>query len=130
KAIYVIDTSALKFLTVNRVFIEEESQIYEQRLYESGKRYLSYLEGLAKEKGIKIETELKKGAVWAELIKSAEDFGADLILVGGKEHPDDTARNSVRHDKISPTNAEIIGSATCSVLVVREPDIEKLFRIA
>jgi hypothetical protein len=53
-----------------------------------------------------------------------------MILLGGKEQPNDTAQNTVRHDKISPTNAEIIGSATCSVLVVREPDIEKLFRIA
>ena len=92
--------------------------------------YLQYLEKLAKEKGIKIQTELKKGAIWAELIKSAEDFGANLILVGGKEHQNDSARNLIQLDKISRTNSEIIGSASCNVLVVNEPDIEKLFKIA
>ncbi|MBQ8013348.1 MAG: universal stress protein [Treponema sp.] len=130
KAIYVVDTSTLRQLTMSRIFLEEESRNYEKRLCDDGSRYLSYLEKLAKEKGVKIETELKKGAIWSELIKAAEDFGANLILLGGKEHPNDTARNSVRHDKISATNSEIIGSASCNVLVVREPDIEKLFKIA
>ncbi|MBP3771497.1 MAG: universal stress protein [Treponema sp.] len=130
KAIYVVDTSTLKQLTMSKFFYEEESRHYEQRLEDDGKRYLSYLEKLAKEKDVKISTELKKGAIWSELIKAADDFGASLILLGGKEHPNDTAQNSVRHDKISVTNAEIIGSASCNVLVVREPDIEKLFKIA
>ena len=130
KAIYVVDTSTLKQLTMSKFFYEEESRHYEQRLEDDGKRYLSYLEKLAKEKDVKISTELKKGAIWSELIKAADDFGASLILLGGKEHPNDTTQNSVRHDKISVTNAEIIGSASCNVLVVREPDIEKLFKIA
>ena len=130
KAIYVVDTSTLKQLTMSRIFLEEESRNYEKRLEDDGKRYLSYLEKLAKEKDVKIMTELKKGAIWSELIKSAEDFGANLILLGGKEHSGDTAKNSLRHDKISATNSEIIGSASCNVLVVREPNIEKLFKIA
>lgn len=130
KAIYVADTSTLRQLTMSKIFIEEESIEYEQQLENDGKRYLQYLEKLAKEKGIKIQTELKKGAIWAELIKSAEDFGANLILVGGKEHQNDSARNLIQLDKISRTNSEIIGSASCNVLVVNEPDIEKLFKIA
>ena len=130
KAIYVVDTSTLKQLTMTKIFLEEESRHYEERLCDDGRRYLSYLEKLAKEKDVKITTELKKGAIWSELIKSAEDFSADLILLGGKEKPNDTAANAIRHDKISATNAEIIGSATCNVLVVREPNIEKLFKIA
>lgn len=130
KAIYVVDTSTLRQLTMSKIFIEEESIEYEQQLENDGKRYLQYLEKLAKEKGIKIQTELKKGAIWAELIKSAEDFGANLILVGGKEHQNDSARNLIQLDKISRTNSEIIGSASCNVLVVNEPDIEKLFKIA
>lgn len=130
KAIYVVDTSTLRQLTMSRIFLEEESRNYEQRLVDDGKRYLTYLEKLAKEKDVEISTELKKGAIWSELIKSAEDFGANLILLGGKEHPNDMSQNSIRHDKISATNAEIIGSASCNVLVVREPNIEKLFKIA
>lgn len=130
KAIYVVDTSTLKQLTMSRIFIEEESLDYEKCLEEDGKRYLSYLEKLAKEKGVKIQTELKHGAIWSELIKAADDFDADLILVGSKEQPEGKARNTVSYDKISSTNSEIIGSACCNVLVVREPDIEKLFKIA
>ena len=130
KAVYVVDTSTLKQLTMSRIFYEEESRNYEKRLEDDGKRYLTYLEKLAAEKGVKIETELKKGAIWSELIKAAEDFGASMILLGGKEQPNDTAQNTVRHDKISATNAEIIGSASCNVLVVRQSNIEKIFKIA
>ena len=130
KAVYVVDTSTLKQLTMSRIFYEEESRNYEKRLEDDGKRYLTYLEKLAAEKGVKIETELKKGAIWSELIKAAEDFGANMILLGGKEQPNDTAQNTVRHDKISATNAEIIGSASCNVLVVRQSNIEKIFKIA
>lgn len=130
KAIYVVDTSTLRHLTMSKIFIEEESLEYEQQLENDGKRYLSYLEKLAKEKDVKIQTELKKGSIWSELIKSAEDFEASLILVGGKEHKNDSSRDFIQLDKISRTNSEIIGSAGCNVLVVNEPDIEKLFKMA
>ncbi|MBR1723087.1 MAG: universal stress protein, partial [Treponema sp.] len=105
KAVYVVDISTLKQLTMSRIFIEEESNEYEIRLEEDGRRYLSYLEKMANEKGVKIETELKKGAVWSELIKSAEDFDADLILVGGREFSDASSASILRNDKISRTNA-------------------------
>ena len=130
KAVFIVDTNALKFLTMNRVFIEDECQKYEMRLIDDGKRYLSYIERIAKEKGVKVETELKRGAIWSEVIKTAEDFSADLILLGGKEKSVNSSQTSIQHDKISLTNAEIIGSATCNVLVVHKPDIEKLFKIA
>lgn len=130
KAIYVVDTSTLKQLTFSKFFYEEESQRYEQRLEDDGRRYLTYLERLAKEKDVKIETELKKGAIWSELIKSAEDFEADTIILGGKGHEGAIMTSSIQHDKTSATNSEIIGSARCNVLVVREPEIEKLFKIA
>ena len=130
KAIYVVDTSTLRQLTMSKIFIEEESIDYEKCLERDGNRYLSYLEKHTKKKDVKIKTELKKGAIWSELIKAAEDFGADLILVGGREQPKDAPRNSIRYDKVSTTKSEIIGSASCNVLVVKMPEIEKLFKIA
>ncbi len=130
KAVYVVDVSTLKQLTMSRIFIEEESLDYEKCMGEDGKRYLSYIEKLAKEKDVKISTELKKGAVWSEIIKSADDFDASLILLGGKSKSSDSAGPQVRHDRVSSVNSEIIGSASCNVLVVREPGIEKLFKIA
>ena len=130
RAVYVVDTSALRQLTMSKIFMEDESFHYERRLCDDGKRYLSYLESIAREKGVVISTELKKGSIWSELIKSSEDFGADLILLGGKEHIYGKSGSSVHRDKISATNAEIIGSALCNVLVVNEPDIGRLFKIA
>ena len=130
KAIYIVDTSTIKQLTMSKFFYEEESNHYEQRLCDDGKKYLSYLEKIAKEKDVKIVTELKKGSIWAEVIKAADEFGANLILVGGKSNQNDFSQKSIRHDKISSTNSEIIGSAGCNVLVVREPNIEKLFKLA
>lgn len=130
KAVYVVDTSTLKQLTMSRIFIEEESIDYEKCLEQDGKRYLAYIESLAKEKGVKIVCEMKKGAVWAEIVKAADDFKSDLILVGGKEYPNGIPQDTITHDKISGMNAEIIGSANCNVLVVSQPNIEKLFKLA
>mgnify|MGYP003299173207 FL=1 len=81
KAIYVVDTATLKELTISKFFVSEESSEYEKSLTEDGKRYLNYVENLAKAKGIKIETELRKGSVWSEVIAYADDSKSDLILL-------------------------------------------------
>jgi len=46
-ATYVVDTATIKQLTLNRIFIEEESREYEQSLEDNGKRYLSFVEEMA-----------------------------------------------------------------------------------
>lgn len=123
KAIYVVDTATLKELTISKFFVSEESSEYEKSLTEDGKRYLNYVENLAKAKGIKIETELRKGSVWSEVIAYADDSKTDLILLG--EH-----RHIQSKDVISSIYREIISHANCSVLVVKEKDIEKLYKMA
>lgn len=127
KVVYVVDTDTLKQLELMKFFVTEESNRYEQNLVADGERYLSYVSDLAKQKSVKIQTELKKGAVWSELIRESKDFGADLILIGGRQSG---GNSSLRHDKTSAINSEIIGSADCNVLVVKEPEIEKLFKLA
>lgn len=130
KAVYVVDTAALKFLNVSKFFLKDESKKYEDNLVKDGEKYLEQVEALAKGKGIKLETELKRGSPWAEILQTADTFNADLILLGGREHPASSVSSSVTHDRASSTNMDIIGSANCNVLVVRQKDIEKLFRIA
>ena len=120
KAIYVVDTATLKELTISKFFVSEESSEYEKSLTEDGKRYLNYVENLAKAKGIKIETELRKGSVWSEVIAYADDSKTDLILLGEHKHIQSK-------DVISSIYREIISHANCSVLVVKEKDIEKLY---
>lgn len=123
KAIYVVDTATLKELTISKFFVSEESFEYEKSLTEDGKRYLNYVENLAKAKGIKIETELRKGSVWSEVIAYADDSKTDLILLGEHKHIQSK-------DVISSIYREIISHANCSVLVVKEKDIEKLYKMA
>ena len=123
KAIYVVDTATLKELTISKFFVSEESSEYEKSLTEDGKGYLNYVENLAKAKGIKIETELRKGSVWSEVIAYADDSKSDLILLGEHKHIQSK-------DVISSIYREIISHANCSVLFVKEKDIEKLYKMA
>ncbi len=123
KAIYVVDTATLKELTISKFFVQEECLDYENSLTEDGKRYLSYVENLAKAKGIKIETELRKGAVWSEVVGFAEDTNTDLILLG--EH-----QNNQNKDVVTSSYRDIISHSKCSVLVVREKNIEHLYKMA
>lgn len=123
KVIYVVDTATLKELTLSKFFVAEESLDYENSLTEDGKRYLEYVEKLAKAKGIKVETELRKGAVWSEIVTYAEDSKIDLILLGEHQH-------NQNKDVVTSAYREIISHANCSVLVVREKNIEQLYKMA
>lgn len=125
KAVYVVDTATLKQLTLNKFFISEESREYEESLTSDGQRYLRYVESLAEKKGVKIETEMKKGAVWSEVVTTARNMKADLILLGGFD-----GGTGDRHDVLSTAYREIMVNADCSVLMVRQPMIEQLFKMA
>ncbi len=83
-AVYVVDTATIKQLALNKIFIEEESRDYERSLTENGMRYLAYVEELGKAKGVKIETELKSGAIGTEVIALAEERHIDAILIDGQ----------------------------------------------
>ena len=124
-AVYVVDTATIKQLTLNRIFIEEESREYEQSLEENGVRYLSYVEELGKAKSIKIETELRRGAIWSEVVAAADEKHIDAILMGGQE-----SESAGREEIISTTYKSVLLHARCSVLVVKEKMIEQLYKLA
>ena len=123
-AVYVVDTATIKQLTLNRIFIEEESREYEESLEQNGLRYLAYVE-LGKAKGVKIETELRRGAIWSEIVASAEERHIDAILLGGSDH-DSTDQKEIN----SSTFKSILLNARCSVLTVKERMIEQLYKLA
>ncbi|HNQ97666.1 MAG TPA: universal stress protein, partial [Treponemataceae bacterium] len=110
---------------VNRIFIDEESREYEQSLEENGRRYLSYAEELGKAKGVKIETELRRGAIWSEVVTMSEERKMDLILLGGQEGETVDSK-----DIMSSTYRSVMMNARCSVLIVKERMIEQLFKLA
>jgi nucleotide-binding universal stress UspA family protein len=123
-AVNVIDTATLKELLLSRIFVEEESFEYERSLEENGQRYLNYVEELAGRKGVAIEKVMRKGAVFSEIISAAEEKEADLIILGGFEEKSGT------RDVLSRQRREILRNAKCSVLVVKEPDVEFLYKKA
>lgn len=130
KAVYVVDTATLKQLTLSKFFVAEESASYEANMTADGERYLAYVTELAKSKGVKVQTQLLKGAVWSEVLKASDEFDASVILLGGKPHSHVVTGIINKHDMASTTNAEIIGSSGRNILVVKQADMEKLFKIA
>ena len=124
KAVYVVDTATIRQLAFSRLFIKAEAERIEESLCADGRKYLSLVSEFASSKELKIETELRKGAVWAELVTCAESWNADALLLGAHDS------GAPGHDTASGICGEIIGSARCSVLVVKEPLADQLFRMA
>jgi len=123
-AVYVIDTATIRQLTLSRIFIQEESQEYEKSLEANGERYLTFVEELALAKGIKIEREIRRGAVYTEILAAADEKKADLIVLGGWEK-DRSPRDIIAH-----SHREIMVNSKCSVLLVKEPDIDRIYKMS
>ena len=123
-AVYVVDTATIKQLTLSKIFVQEESAEYEKSLEANGERYLSFMEELARAKGVQIEKEIRRGAVYSEILTAAEEHNADLIVMGGWEK-DRNARDIISH-----AHREILYNAKCSVLIAKEPDIDALYKQA
>ncbi|MDR1637260.1 MAG: universal stress protein [Treponema sp.] len=122
--LYVVDTATIRQLTLSKIFIQEESLEYERSLEANGERYLSFVEELARAKGIKVEREIRKGAVYTEVLAVADEIKADLIVLGGWEK-DRSARDIISH-----AHREIMVNAKCSVLLVKEPGIDQIYKQA
>ena len=119
--IYVVDTSTIQDLVMSKIFIQEESAEYENNLRENGKRYLTYAEELAQSKGVKIVKHLKSGAISTQILDTAEEIGADMILLGSWEI------NRSRRDLMSRFHTDIIMDAKMPVLIVKDNVVEGQF---
>jgi nucleotide-binding universal stress UspA family protein len=123
-AVYVVDTATIRQLTLSKIFIQEEIQEYEQSLEANGDRYLSFVDELDKAKNVKIDKSLRRGAVYSEILTAADEKKSDLIILGGWE------KDRSSRDIISNAHREIMVNAKCSVLIVKEPNIDQLYRMA
>jgi nucleotide-binding universal stress UspA family protein len=123
-AVYVVDSATIKQLALSKIFVPEEGAEFEKSLEENGKRYLNYVEELAQARGVHIQKELRHGAVSTEIMMAAQEKKSDLIILGGWEKDRDP------HDIISPMHREIQIASKCSVLVVKNRDIEQIYRKA
>jgi nucleotide-binding universal stress UspA family protein len=67
---------------------------------------------------------MRQGAVYTEILTVADDRKADLIVLGGWE------RDRSPRDIISHAHREIMVNAKCSVLLVKEPGIDLMYKQA
>jgi len=123
-AVYVVDVDTIAQLALHKIFIQAESEEHEKALEANGERYLSFVEELASAKGVKIEREIRRGAVYTEILAAADEKKADLIVLGGWEKDRDP------RDIISNSHREILINAKCSVILVKEPNIDYIYKHA
>jgi len=121
-AVYVVDTATIKQLTLSKIFLQEEGAEYEKSLETNGSRYLSFVEELASAKGVKIDKIMRRGAIYTEILAAADEKKADLILLGGWE------KDTKTKDIIGHSHREIMANAKCSVLLVKEPEIDQIYK--
>ena len=122
--VFVIDTATIKFLSINKLIISDD---LEERLEADGKRYLEYVEMLASSKGVKCEKDLRKGGVFSEVLKSAQEFDADLILLGGNMR--EVNKTGLKHNFLNAAENGILSNSQCPVMIVQKPNIEAEFKI-
>ena len=127
KFIYVVDTATVKYLSMNKFLVSDERYDFEERLREDGERYLAYAQMLASSKGVQCETELRSGGVFTEILRAADEYEADLIILGGTET--DAERHHVKRSVLSTDQNEVLAHSKCPVLIIQKPDIEKIFKI-
>jgi nucleotide-binding universal stress UspA family protein len=121
-AVYVVDTATLRQLSISKIFIQEETADYELSLEANGERYLDFVREMAQQKGLRIETELRHGAVSTEILTVADEKKADLIILGGWE------KDRPAKDIISRNHIDILLGSKCSVNIVKEPNIDLMYR--
>lgn len=132
KVVYVVDTATIKLLANSKFFAPYEQDEYEKNLNKDGKNILDYIKNLAAMKGIKAETELRSGAVATEILLSADELKADMILVGGRRqnsHPLKQTEIQITRTQ-STTEIHLTQYSTCPVLVVNKKDMDALFKVS
>lgn len=125
--VYVVDTATIKYLMMNKFLVTDEKEDFEEKLAKDGEHYLSYVEMLAGTKGVKFERDLRRGGVFTEILKSAEEFEADLILLGGSvRQPGKTA---IKKTVLSADQSGVLANSNCPVMIVQKPNIEAEFKV-
>lgn len=84
---------------------------------------LARLDGIATDlaaDGRTIRTMVRQGRAASEIVREADRFGADLILLGARGH------GAVDRILVGSVSSEVVDLADCPVLVVRTPGLERI----
>lgn len=115
-AMYVVDTKVLGDLIKARIFVKEEALDYEYDLQQDGRRYLSYVEQLARAKGVPCQTEIIAGEANVEVLKKAEGLDVELLVLSELE------RRLSRRETHLDEKERILRKANCSVVIVKDEE--------
>jgi nucleotide-binding universal stress UspA family protein len=121
-AVYVVDCVAIRQLGASGILVRDECEEMEKSLEQNGKRYLTFVAELGEAKGVRVETDLRSGAVWPEILSAAEAKNCDLIILGGHE------KNRGAKDIISALHCDIMLHSKCSVLIEKEQDVDVMYK--
>ncbi len=122
RAVYVVNENLLNELLKAKIFVKVEKMDYERDIEDDGKRYLDYVKKLAEGKGVQLETILLKGVVYEEVLREAEEYGADLVIQG------ELGEVQSLKDSFYEEGEQILRKVSCPVMVVRgEEKIENIF---
>jgi nucleotide-binding universal stress UspA family protein len=86
---------------------------FDEEMQKEAERKLAEISGKISEWSEALSTVVRYGAVYPEVLAEAEDWGADLIIVGSH-------RPGMATYLLGSSAAAIVRHARCSVLVVRE----------
>ncbi len=116
KVVVVADVSSVTKLNLIKMITKEEAESGLEWIERDAKVNINYVKNLALQNQVQVETEIRHGSIWSEIVLAADEWDADLILLGSETVETSNAR---LHSEISYHSREIIGSAHCNVMVVK-----------
>ncbi len=123
-ALYVVDTASIKKLSLNKIFVAEESREYEKNMEDTGGRYLEHIREIGANKGVDIKVELRKGSVSDEIASYTEEYKIDAVLVGVENS------NGTSNEIFERSFYSILSHLKCSVIIVKDKLIKNIYKMA
>jgi len=106
--LHVIDEGNLN----RKDIVSEEYEMLKKNLEERGKKAIRYAEKMLKGKNLESKSIIKLGIPHEEIIKTAKDEKADLIIIGSH------GRHGLRKILKGSVTEKTVDSAPCPVLVL------------
>ncbi|MFQ5800517.1 MAG: universal stress protein [Candidatus Hydrothermarchaeales archaeon] len=107
-ALYVVDTSP--FVSLPETFIWENTR---DLLVGEGKKALGFVERAAKKREVKVKTVIKEGSPSKEIVDTADEEKADLIIMGT------AGRSGLDKFFLGSISEKVLRAAHCPVMVVK-----------
>ena len=109
QAVYVINIYAYSSIPRDPVWSES---MYTQ-FKELGRDAVSYIENMAKDEGVNVETRILEGYPAEEILNFAEEQDSDLIVLGS------LGKTAIERFLIGSVSEKVVKNAKVSVLIVR-----------